>query len=170
MLVAVPASTSKSRIYMSMQRFRIPAQLPGDFSDMDQIVEFYRKAKFAQGYQFNVAVGENTFQNMTFPGTARMLLGFTLIDTSRDPLNLFTLNLNGENIIEDASWVEYTKVLQNPVAVATLVTGSSFKEEYYEYLRPLGGNDKVKIRYTAATAGKLLCLFRFVSDPSAVSQ
>jgi hypothetical protein len=134
-------------------------ELPGGFDSANSLQRFNVNRKYCIGFQFTVQVKDQTFQNIQFPGTARMFLGFTMFDTSRDPANSFSLNLNNEDIVTSSSWAEFTKVNQFPAN--TLVSGTSYKEEYYPYPRALSGNDKVKIQYTGKTGGTLFVNFYF---------
>lgn len=141
----------------------ITTSVPGDFETAELMKLFNNKRKYSRGYRLPIAVGSQTFENMQFPGMARLMLGFTLFDTTGDANNLITININQEDIVSNVSWSEYTKT--NVVrAVPGEVTGSSYNGEYYIYPRPLSGNDAIKITYTALTGnGFLIPVFRFVT-------
>lgn len=141
-------------------------ELPGNAMDMRAVQEWTIRRKYSKGYNFTTVTPSNTFQNIGFPGTARKLLGFSVFDTSKDPLNLITININNEDIVTDISWVELCKVNQF-VNAAGQVSGTSFKDEYYRYERLLSGKDSVKITYKANTAGQLFVTFHFITDPEA---
>lgn len=141
-----------------------PQNLPGNFESTEAMQAFNRKRKYSIGFTFPTsATALNEFNNVSFPGTARMLLGFKLFDNTGDPTNVITINLNNENIVTSDSWANYTTVNQLRT-VAGQVTGSSFNGEFYVYPRGLSGNDGIKITYKANTAGILLATFYFKTE------
>jgi len=146
-----------------------PQNLPGNFDSAEALQGFNRKRKYSIGFTLPTSVGPNTFDQVSFPGSARLLLGFKLFDDTGDPLNVCTINLNNENIITNASWADFTTVnqFQN---VAGLVTGSSFNGEFYVYPRGLSGNDGLIITYNARTGGNLLATFYFKTASDLLAQ
>ncbi len=140
-----------------------PQNLPGNFESSEALQKFNRARKYSIGFQFDTVVGLNKFPQVSFPGSARLHLGFTMFDDTGNPLNVCTINLNNENIITDASWADYTKINQFRSTDGE-VTGSSFNGEYYVYPRALSGDDGVKIQYTAVTGGHFLITFYFKTD------
>ncbi len=139
---------------------------------MMALQKWMSRRKYVAAFNFTtVTTTINTFQNLRFPGSARFLLGWTVWDDSLDIRNIFTINLNEENIVTDASWAEYCKVRFSGVGgAAANVLGTSFNGEYYPFPRALNGNDAVKISYTANTAGHIAFTFYFVNNLDVANQ
>jgi hypothetical protein len=135
---------------------------PGDFASMEALHEWNIKRKYAVGFDFDTKVGTQTFPGISFPGTARMMLGFVVFDDTGDPKNKFTLTINNEQIVTNASWGDYSK-MRGLSTTVTDVGGSNYKDEYFVYPRALSGNDGVVLQYDVASAGHFWILFFYKS-------
>jgi len=145
-------------------RPKIVSSLPGDSSSQAELQDFTNRRLFSRGYKLTTGTGIQTFDQIKFPGTARLFCGLTLIDTSGDATNRFTLSINQEKVIDGSSWAEYTKTSLLRT-VAGQVIGSSFNGMFYWIPRQLSGNDAVEVTYDATTAGILLPTFWFRTLP-----
>jgi len=122
--------------------------------NIEQIRTLIKKQNRIKGYTFSVSTGTSNF-NLQLSGTARILLGLSLIpqsEASAEPIaiqgfkrvNSVTFKVNNEIVIESV----------NPNFL-----GNFFQNDEYYYLpRPLSGTDELTITFTNPGATEVVNL------------
>lgn len=105
---------------------------------IEEIRQFIKNQKRLKGYNFNVSGGASSFP-LDISGEARVLLGLSILALENfDDPNLqpdtFTLTINNEIVINQT----------HPGFLSPLF----MDEEYYQFLRPLSGQDDISVTFT----------------------
>jgi hypothetical protein len=112
--------------------------------ELAAIQNITNKQKRTRGYVFNCAIGTNSF-DIAISGTARVLLGFSLMNNLNEQTNIvgdgFSLFVNNEQIVENV----------NP----NFFNGFFKIEEFTYFPRPLNGSDKVTVRVDTAAVSNI---------------
>jgi hypothetical protein len=112
--------------------------------ELAAIQNITNKQKRTRGYIFNCAVGSNSF-DIAISGTARVLLGFNLLNNVNEQANIigdsFSLFVNNEQIVENVNPNFFSAYLK--------------LEEFSYFPRPLNGSDKVTVRIDTASVSNI---------------
>jgi hypothetical protein len=121
-----------------------PTQAGRQFDELAAIQNITNKQKRTRGYIFNCAVGSNSF-DIAISGTARVLLGFNLLNNVNEQANIigdsFSLFVNNEQIVENVNPNFFSAFLK--------------LEEFSYFPRPLNGSDKVTVRIDTAAVSNI---------------
>lgn len=136
------AITQKSNGNRDRSVVRTP-QFPGQQLNQNLSIEairsFIKKQVRIKGFKYSLVAGSNTGLDVNISGSARLLLGVALapnqaIVTSPAALpQQCTLTINNEIVIEDLHSV--------------FLSSQYTDEEYYSIMRPLSGQDDVKVQF-----------------------
>lgn len=110
---------------------------------IDGMRELIRDLKKMKGYEWSIAVGENTL-NLEIAGDARVMLGIILYTEDNDLTAMpdsVTLIVNREQVIDNVK-----PDLLSPVVM---------DDEYYFIPRPLSGQDTISLKVTASASTTL---------------
>lgn len=129
----------QSDMIMNLMRGQTNATTPnGAGRQMDELAAIQNitnKQKRTRGYVFNCAIGTNSF-DIAISGTARVLLGFNLLNNANEQANIvgdgFSLFVNNEQIVENVNPNFFSAFLK--------------LQEFSYFPRPLNGSDKVTVR------------------------
>ena len=115
--------------------------LPGSNTGMSvaQIRKAVGELPRCLGVKFITQVGSVNIQNIQLPGDSRLFLGLVFL-TKADPLDQFTLTINNNLIVQNAS------------VVAHSLEPSLINSQFYEYPQPLSGKDTIEIVYQSSVA------------------
>jgi hypothetical protein len=120
-------------------RFRTQGPYQSDFDpNMADIQEFINNQVYVRGGSMQTPAGTDQSFPITLDGTARFLWGVTFY--SDDFLDLVTLVLNRENIIQETPVVFFTPDINVKFGV------------FYPLPRPLNGADTMAIEITSQTS------------------
>lgn len=116
---------------------------PGDMMGLtvDQVQQYIKRQKKAKGFSQLLTLGDNNTVDVKLPGSARVMLGFSLDGILGAGVVLngqVTLQINNEIMIENV-----------PVK---FFSAAFTDEEYYFFPRPLSGNDDIKLFVKGVTA------------------
>jgi len=145
------------------KRVTVPGQQLG-IKTMDQLHKYNNLQLYRKGFTERTSVGQNTI-NIQLSGTAKFLLGIMIYDTAHDPLNILTLNINNDTIIEAVSWVHLTRIFEGTTVGPGLGIYSCApysSDEFFRLDAPLSGNDSINVVYQATTGGILSMVFYYL--------
>lgn len=119
--------------------FQFAGQFPGNQygGTIEQIRNLIQHQKKSKGFSLQSVVGTQTF-NLVLSGDARLLLGYTFLGATAG--DFCRIKINNE-IINDNVPVQGLTLLNN-----------AMQNEYYEFPRPLSGQDEIVVEYTSTVA------------------
>lgn len=155
-----PAKIRGENLHNSAKKSRTGApQFPGAGSGLSiqQIRKLISEQPRQAGFTFQVAIGENTIDNLKLPGDSRILLGINwnaLTVSASDDTYDFSIN---NNIVID----------NVPVLLNSTVSGSGgiayVEDPYIPIMQPLnGGSDTFEMTYTAGNPGTVQMVLWYI--------
>jgi len=131
------------------------------FADQREVQAFTSKAVLRKGFNFNIAVGSQTFP-VLLSGQARHLIGVMVYDSSGDPANFISLTVNNLKLIDQVSQAHLCRVFGVPAAGNT--QSNPLQQEVVPLNQPLGGNDAIAVDVQAAASGNLYVVFLYQNE------
>jgi len=128
-----------------------PTQAGRQFDELAAIQNITNKQKRTRGYIFACAIGTNSF-DIAISGTARVLLGFTLLNNTNEQANIvgdsFSFFVNNEQIIESVNPNFFSAFLK--------------LEEFSYFPRPLNGSDKVTVKVDTQAVSNISMVIYYI--------
>jgi len=126
--------------------------------NIEQIRTLIKKQNRIKGYTFSVSTGTSNF-NLQLSGTARILLGLSLIPQSEElfPASAEPIAIQGFKRVNSVTFKVNNEIVIESVNPNFL--GNFFQNDEYYYLpRPLSGTDELTITFTNPGATEVVNL------------